>query len=87
MREKSNDERHYKKKNLGHFMRQTPKKLLKIIFKGKRLLRVYKRKIKFENRDKTVLSCLLKALKKDLREKITTNIYIFVQFNIFLPYL
>ena len=28
MREKSNDERHYKKKNLGHFMRQTPKKLL-----------------------------------------------------------
>ena len=29
MREKSKDERHYKKKNLGHFMRQTPKKLLK----------------------------------------------------------
>ena len=27
MREKSKDERHYKKKNFDHFMRQTPKKL------------------------------------------------------------
>ena len=32
MREKSKDERHYKKKNLGHFMRQTPKKLFKNYF-------------------------------------------------------
>ena len=32
MRKKFKDERHYKKKNLGHFMRQTPKKLFKNYF-------------------------------------------------------
>ena len=32
MSEKSKDERHQKKKNFGHFMRQTPKKLFKNYF-------------------------------------------------------
>ena len=57
MREKSKDERHYKKKNLCHFMRQTPKKLLKNNFQREETSESLKEKSNLKT--KTKQSCLV----------------------------